>query len=184
VARTESVDAPFSSLSPAGGGGPAPSGRGVALAAAVGEAPPGSVALFGDEGGLLGGLDERYRVTSLPGRCLDGLGRLAPGSATAVVLAGVLPRLSVGELLAVLPAAVPALAAEGRVVVDFPDGAQVPPGVQPSDIDPSMCRFLTAGSLALLCEAAGLDVVSTEPLPASPVPWSLTVVAQGPPPSS
>jgi hypothetical protein len=47
-----------------------------------------------------------------------------------------------------------------------------------------MCRFLTASSLALLCEAAGLEVVSTERLPADPAPWSLTVVAPGPAPSA
>jgi hypothetical protein len=180
VARTESVDAPFSSLSRTGLAGQARSDRGRALAAAVGDAPPGTVALFGDEDGLLAGLDGRHLVTAHPGSCLDGLGRLAPMSASAVVLAGVLPRLTVGELLAALPAAVPALAVGGRVVVDFPDGGVVPPGVQPSDVDPSMCRFLTASSLALLCEAAGLDIVSTEQLPASPVPWSLTVVAPGP----
>jgi hypothetical protein len=177
VSRTESVDAPLSRA-----GEPAPSRRGAALARAVGDAPPGRVLLFGDDGGLLAALDERYPLTAHPDRCMERLGLIERRSASAVVLAGVLPRLTVNELLAVLPASLPALVSGGRIIVDFPDGAEVPAGLQPSDVDPSTCRWLTRSSLGLLCEAAGLDVVSTEQLPASPVPWSLTVVAPGPSP--
>lgn len=117
-----------------------------------------SVLLLGDVGELGDGTSAQLvPVEGDPIACLQ---RIEPGSLDGVYLAAVVPRLSAGDLLDIVPCATDRLVPGGWLVADAPDAA----GGEPPVADPRFQRRVTSETVALLFEAAGLRGTETLPL--------------------
>ena len=172
LARLETVSTPGS-----GWGTSLASARAQRLIAALQGIPPGPVLIIGADSALrdkLGALPLAQYASTAPLERLE----LAPvNSLSAVVLPGLLARLSAAELVAVFPAAARVLRTGGRVVCDFPDGAAVTAMIDPSAVDVAMQRWLSRETVQLLIEAASLTATGAAPVDATPVAWA-TLVAE------
>lgn len=130
--------------------------RADALARLLGRAPPGPRLVLGPASPAttpLPGHDTELRF----GDPLDHLAQVATSSLSAVVLAGVLPRLSACELLRVVPLAADTLRSGGLLVADAPRPEHASLPADPSALEPDMVRWVAPSTAALLCEAAGLE---------------------------
>jgi hypothetical protein len=176
--RLQRVETPWSgAVVPPGPGAGSASARAEELRRAMTTAPPGPRWLLGTGPVLAELAGDDCQVKE--GDPFEHLGGATTGSLSAVVLAGVLPRLSAAELLRVIPLAARCLRGGGVVVTDAPRPGHpgLPP--EPASVDVTMVRWLSPDVVELLCQAAGLDrVVVSEPA-AETGPW-YTVAAHKP----
>jgi hypothetical protein len=93
---------------------------------------------------------------------LTALEGVVASSASAVVLAGLIPRLSARETLRVFSAAETALKPQGVLVVDNPLPTAEGALMHAAAVDPTMMRWIPAETVTLLCAAVGFDVVRVD----------------------
>lgn len=111
-----------------------------------------------------GAMADAARAAGVRVHEVDALGHLRDCGPTlgAVVAPGLLPMLTPSEALSLVPLAAAALRDGGTVYFDAPDPAG--PGVpaDPAVIDPGYRRWVSRDTVALLCEAAGLQAIEVE----------------------
>lgn len=178
VERVETPWGPTAALTPDPTWTADAKGRAAVVATAISGAPTGPLALVGDVGDdLLDRLRDAGRATRIPpsaGDPLRYLESLPAHSLAGVVLAGVLPRLSAAELVALLPTAARALVPAGVLIADAPDPRRLRQPTDPSQAMVGMQRWLDPATIVVLAEAAGLMSPTVIPMGKSPHWYAVT----------
>ena len=166
LGRVETVSVP-----PAWWGAALAEPRSSSIAAALDGTALGPVLVIGADAALRHRLTASLQLTFSALAPFDVLEATPSESLSAVVLAGLLPRLSAAELLTIIPAASSKLRPDGRLICDFPDGDAQPNAGGAAAVDPTMQRWLSRATVELLIEAADLRLDMCDRVEVKPVPW-------------
>ena len=146
--RVERLEAPWRALPFAVAGERELRSARAALLRRLATTGEGPVLLIGDVAGL-GGEKQDAAFVTCSGDPIECLRRMEAASLSGIYLAAVLPRLTARDVLDIVPSAAEKLTPGGWIVADVPDPAH-------SGDDPRFQRRLTADTVTLLFEAAGL----------------------------